>query len=99
VHAGGACTLPFQRLTPLLLNLNLKRWKYVLVPDLQAKLAQLAAQQGRDSESLVVDAVERMVNYDQWLLREVEKGISAAERGELVDHEDVKKLIDRRYPG
>ncbi|HTE91229.1 MAG TPA: hypothetical protein VK639_19880 [Terriglobales bacterium] len=70
-----------------------------LGPDLQAKLAQLAAQQGRDSESLVADAVERMVNYDQWLLREVEKGISAAERGELVDHEDVKKLIDRRYPG
>jgi predicted transcriptional regulator len=70
-----------------------------LGPDLQAKLAQLAAQQGRDSESFVADAVERMVNYDQWLLREVEKGISAAERGELVDHEDVKKLIDRRYPG
>jgi predicted transcriptional regulator len=70
-----------------------------LGPDLQAKLAQLAAQQGRDSESLVADAVERMVNYDQWLLREVEKGISAAVRGELVDHEDVKKLIDRRYPG
>ena len=70
-----------------------------LGPDLQAKLAQLAAQQGRDSESLVVDAAERMVNYDQWLLGEVEKGISAAERGELVDHEDVKKLIDRRYPG
>jgi predicted transcriptional regulator len=70
-----------------------------LGPDLQAKLAQLAAQQGRDSESLVVDAVERMVNYDQWLLGEVEKGISAAERGELVDHDDVKKLIDRRYPG
>jgi predicted transcriptional regulator len=62
-------------------------------------LAQLASQQGRDSESLVVDAVERMVNYDQWLLREVEKGIFAADRGELVDHEDIQKLIDRRYPG
>ena len=70
-----------------------------LGPDLQAKLAQLAAQQGRDSESFVVDAVERMVNYDQWLLREVEKGISAADRGELVDHEDIQELIDRRYPG
>lgn len=70
-----------------------------LNPELQAKLAQLASQQGRDSESLVVDAVERMVDYDQWFLREVEKGISAADRGELVDHEDVRKLIDRRYPG
>jgi len=70
-----------------------------LSPDLQAKLAQFASQQGRDSETLVVEAVERMVNYDQWFTREVEKGISAADRGEFIDHEEIKKLIDRRYPG
>jgi predicted transcriptional regulator len=40
-----------------------------------------------------------MVNYDQRFMREVEKDISAADRGELVDHEDVEKLINRRYPG
>lgn len=70
-----------------------------LKPDLQAKLTRLATEQGRDSESLVVEAVERMVNYDEWFLQEVEKGIAAADRGEFVDHEEVKKLIDRRYPG
>jgi predicted transcriptional regulator len=70
-----------------------------LDPDLQAKLSRFATEQGRDSESLVVEAVERMVNYDEWLVREVEKGLDAAERGELLDHEDVRKLIDRRYPG
>jgi predicted transcriptional regulator len=43
--------------------------------------------------------VVRKVNNHQWVLREVEKGISAVDRGELVDHEDVRKLIDRRYPG
>jgi len=64
-----------------------------LNPDLQAKLKELASQQGKDTEELVVDAVERMVNY------EVEKGISAADQGELVDHDEVQKLIDRRYPG
>jgi predicted transcriptional regulator len=67
--------------------------------DLQAKLAQLASQQGRDSEALVIEAVERMVNYNQWFMHEVEKGISAADRGELVEHEDVKTRIDGRYPG
>ena len=70
-----------------------------LGPDLQAKLGQLASKQGRDTEELIADAVERMVNFDQWFMREVEKGISAADRGELVDHNDVQKLIDRRYPG
>ena len=70
-----------------------------LNPDLQAELAELASQQGKDTEELVVDAVERMVNFDQWFMREVEKGKSAADRGELVDQDDVQKLIDRRYPG
>jgi len=70
-----------------------------LSPDLQAKLTRLATQQGRDSESLVVEAVERMVNYDEWFLHEVEKGLAAADRGELIDHEDIRKLIDSRYPG
>jgi predicted transcriptional regulator len=70
------------------------RWN----PDLQEKLTRLASQQGRDSEALVVKAVERMVNYDEWFLQEVEKGLAAADRGEFVEHENVRKLIDRRYP-
>jgi len=68
-------------------------------PDLQAKLTRLATEQGSDTEALVVEAVKRMVNYDEWFLQEVEKGLAAADRGEFIDHEDVKKLIDRRYPG
>jgi len=69
-----------------------------LNPDLQAKLRRLAAEQGRASDALIVEAVERMVNYDGWFLSEVDKGLAAADRGELVDHADVRKLIDQRYP-
>ncbi len=70
-----------------------------LNPDLQAKLSRLAAQQGRASEALVVEAIERLVNYDEWFLREVDKGLAAADRGEFVDHADVRKMIDQRYSG
>lgn len=70
-----------------------------LKPDLQTKLTRLAAQQGRATEALVVEALERMVNYDAWFLAEVEKGFAAAERGDIVDHDRVAKLIDDRYPG
>jgi predicted transcriptional regulator len=70
-----------------------------LNPDLQAKLIRLAAHQGRASEVLVVEAVERLVNYDEWFLREVEKGLAAADRGEFVEHSDLRKMIDERYPG
>jgi predicted transcriptional regulator len=69
-----------------------------LNPDLQAKLRRLAEQQGRASTALIVEAVERMVNYDEWFLREVDKGLAAAESGQLVDHADVRKMIDERYP-
>ena len=70
-----------------------------LTPDLEAKLTRLAAEQGRDSRTLVREAVERLVNYDEWFAREVEKGLAAADRGELIDHEEVGKLIAQRYPG
>jgi predicted transcriptional regulator len=61
-----------------------------LNPDLQSKLNRLAAQQGRPTEALVVEAVERMVNYDEWFLSEVQKGIAAADHGDLMDHDEVR---------
>jgi predicted transcriptional regulator len=70
-----------------------------LNPELQEKIRRLAAQQGRASEVLIAEALERMVNYDEWFLREVDKGLAVADRGELVDHADVRKMIDQRYPG
>jgi predicted transcriptional regulator len=70
-----------------------------LPPDLQAKLTRLATEQGRDSQALVQEAVERLVDYDNWFLREVEKGLSAADRGEFIEHKDIGMLINSRYPG
>ncbi|HET7108749.1 MAG TPA: hypothetical protein VFI38_18185 [Candidatus Acidoferrum sp.] len=68
-------------------------------PDLEEKLSRLASEKGRDRESLVVEAVERMVDYDAWFVQEVEKGLASADRGEFIEHEEIRKLIDRRYPG
>src|ERR1700688_1562849 len=46
-------------------------------PDLQAKLARLATERGRDTQALVEEAIERFVDYDEWFLREVEKRLAA----------------------
>jgi predicted transcriptional regulator len=70
-----------------------------LNPDLEAKLSRIAAEQGRPAEALVQEAVERLVDYDEWFLREVESGLRAADRGEFVAHDDLGKMIDSRYPG
>jgi predicted transcriptional regulator len=68
-------------------------------PDLQAKLNRLATERGRDTQTLVREAIQRFVDYDEWFLRQVEEGLAAADGGELIDHEDIGKLVDRRYPG
>jgi predicted transcriptional regulator len=47
----------------------------------------------------VIEAVERLVNYDEWLLREVEKGFATADRGEFVSHEEMRTLINSHFPG
>lgn len=70
-----------------------------LNPELEAKLGKVAAQQGRAVEAVVIEAVENMVNHDEWFLSEVEKGMAAADRNELVDHAEVRTLIDKRFPG
>jgi predicted transcriptional regulator len=41
--------------------------------------------------------VVRGASYDEWFLREVEKGIAAAEAGRLIERSEVRKLIDERY--
>ncbi len=68
-------------------------------PDQQAKLSRLATAQGRAAEALVQEAVERLFGYDEWFSHEVDKGLAAAEKGEFVEHEDVRRIIETRYPG
>ena len=76
---------------------EIKPWKCNSPPDQQDKLSRMAAQ-GRAAEALVQEAVERLLNYDEWFSREVDKGLAAADRGEFVEHDDIRKMIDSRYP-
>ena len=36
------------------------------------------------------------LDYDSWFIQEVEKGQVQADRGELIDHEEVVKRIEKR---
>ena len=66
-----------------------------LTSELQAKLDEVAAQQGRDAQSLVQEAVQRLVDYDQWFVREVEKGLAQIERGDVLEHEEVGARLEK----
>ena len=66
-----------------------------LTPDLQAKLARVAAERGRDAETLAKEAIERFVDYDEWFISEVEKGLAQIERGQVLTHEEVGARIEK----
>ncbi len=66
-----------------------------LNPELQARLAHLAAQQGRDTEALAREAIERLVDYDEWLIREVDQGLAQIRQGEVLTHAEVGVRIER----
>ena len=66
-----------------------------LNPDMQAKLDRLAAEQGRNTEALVQEAIARFVDYDEWSIREVEQGLASADRGELLTHEEVGARLEK----
>ncbi len=66
--------------------------------DQQTKLSRMAAAQGRPTEALVQEAVDRLLHYDEWFSREVDKGLAAADKGEFVEHGDVRRMIETRYP-
>jgi predicted transcriptional regulator len=66
-------------------------------PDQQAKLRRMAEAQGRAPESLVREAVQRLLRYDDWFSGEVETGLTAADRGEFVAHAEVRQMVEDRY--
>ena len=66
-----------------------------LSADLQAKLTRLAQERGTDPQALALEAIERLVDYDQWFVREVEKGLAQVERGETLSHEEVGARLEK----
>jgi predicted transcriptional regulator len=65
------------------------------VPTWKPDLLYLAAQQGRDTEALAREAIERLVNCDEWFIREVEKGLAQIAQGKVLTHEDVGARIEK----
>jgi predicted transcriptional regulator len=65
-----------------------------LTPDTQAKLTRIAAARGSDAELLAREAIERFVDYGEWFIREVENGVAAADRGDLLTHEEVGMRLE-----
>lgn len=70
-----------------------------LSPELSARLARLAQKRGVAPESLVREPIERLIDYDDWFVREVEKGVAQVDSGQTLTHAEVDAHLRRRLEG
>lgn len=68
-----------------------------LSPELQARLARIAAENHSNAEELVCQLVERYLDHDAWFRQKVEAGLSELDRGEFVTHEEIGIRIDELF--
>jgi predicted transcriptional regulator len=66
-------------------------------PDVETRLQQVASANGKDAEQLVKDTVARMLENHARFIAGVRRGVEQADRGELVEHEDVVRRIGRLF--
>ncbi|MGC2657873.1 MAG: hypothetical protein WA324_07830 [Bryobacteraceae bacterium] len=64
-------------------------------PELEAKLAESAAQQGRDPDELVQEVVARYFDEESRFIEAISRGEQALQRGEYLTHEQVRQRLDR----
>jgi predicted transcriptional regulator len=66
-------------------------------PDIELQLQRVASANGKDAEQLVKDAVARMLENQARFIAGVQRGIEQADRGELIEHQDVVNRIDKLF--
>lgn len=66
-----------------------------LQPDKEAQLAQIAAQRGLKTDELAQEVLSRYLEDDQHFIEAVNIGLTAADRGQFVEHEEVRKRLDQ----
>jgi predicted transcriptional regulator len=64
-------------------------------PELEAKLAQSAAQQGRNPDEMVRQVVARYFDEESRFTDAVRRGEEALQRGEYLTHEQVGERLER----
>ncbi|MGD0124207.1 MAG: hypothetical protein ABSF46_02525 [Terriglobia bacterium] len=66
-------------------------------PNTEARLKEFAARKGKDAAQVVEETVSNMLQRQARFVEGVERGIASADRGDLVDHEEVVSSIERLF--
>ena len=73
----------------------LKVMEVRFTPELEAKVAESAVQQGRNPEELVQEVVARYFEEESRFIEAVKRGELALERGECLTHDQVGRRLER----
>jgi predicted transcriptional regulator len=66
-----------------------------LPPEQEARLAAIAARDGRNVNDLAQEAITRLLDDDARFAEAVKRGVAAADRGDFVASEDVWSNVER----
>ena len=68
-----------------------------LSPELQAKLAHIAAENNSAAEEYVRQLVEHYLDHDAWFRQKVKTGLSQLDQGKFISHEEISARIDEIF--
>ena len=60
------------------------------------RVGQMAEAMDRPRAWLMAEAIKQYVARNEWFIREVEKGVKAANEGHLIEHTDIKAKWEAR---
>ena len=62
-----------------------------------ARVGQMAEAMDRPRAWLMAEAIKQYVAREEWFIREVDKGMKAADEGRLINHADIKAKWKARH--
>lgn len=65
-------------------------------PDQEAQLSKIASHAGMDTEHLVKNAALRLVEENARFRAAVREGLAQADRGELIDDDEVRQWLEQQ---
>jgi predicted transcriptional regulator len=68
-----------------------------LSPDQETRLNEMAARTGRMTEEVVREALNRFLEFEDQLTRDVEAARASIRRGEFFEHDEVVARIEKRF--
>ena len=89
---AGAASLTSRPQASKLTNMEVN-----FTPHTEAQLKEFAARKGKDAAQVVEETVSNMLERQADFVEGVKRGIASADRGDLIDHEEVVSRIDRLF--